>query len=362
MTKYLTYTPWPGQLNNTRMCFETALVFAFLTRRTLVIPAGYRRATEPEVDGVTFRPLHPAECFTLDALRGIVPIIPREEYEDSPDRVDFVPEPGASVFCFPEIPPHNSAEDFRLRDFAVSRNRFFQITPAMEACRTLHLKPALLEHFYLFFHFSRQQDEIACKSLIRDRVRFKPAIVNAAAHIAKALGSYSAIHVRRNDFFTLCPHQNIPADRLLENIGHRIPAGSRLYIASDETDRTFFAAFRKRYELFFLDCFRDLQQRDFAPESSACVEQMVCASAGRFIGTNFSTFSAYIVRLRGYLGAADTNTYFTDGTPGSEMDEVGSPPFSWINWLLNGNPLWAREFREAWDFTSSEDHAPSAIR
>jgi len=354
--RYLTYNPWPGQLNNTRMCYETALVLAYLTRRSLVMPAEYRRQNEPEVEAGRFRPLHPAECFRLETLDRIVPIMAREEYdaqvgaEAMRDRVDLELEPGSSVFCFPRIPSRGSAEEFRLRDFAVSRSRFLGITPEMESCRTLNLRSATIEHFYMFFYFSRAQDELECKQLIRDHVRFRSQIVEAAKGIAAALEKYCALHVRRNDFFRLYPHQNIAPHRLLKNVETRVPAGTRLYIATDETDLSFFACLGSRYELFFLDSFRSLIPEGLSQESLACVEQSVCAFADRFIGTNLSTFSAYITRLRGYHGAADQNTYFTDGSPGSEMDNEGSPPFSWIQWIRIGNPWWAREFREAWEF------------
>jgi hypothetical protein len=72
--------------------------------------------------------------------------------------------------------------------------------------------------------------------------------------------------------------------------------------------------------------------------------------AGIFIGTRLSTFSAYITRLRGYRGAGNLESYFTDGSPGSEMDDRGSPRFSWINWIRSGYPFWGREFREGWQF------------
>jgi hypothetical protein len=353
--KYLTYTPWQGQLNNTRMCFETVLVLAYLTRRCLVTPAEYRRQHEPEVDDGKFRPLHPAECFTLESLDGIVPLITREEYDAHcrpglACQLDLAFTPGTSVFCFPKIPAPQSLEDFRLRDFAASRCHFLEITPEMEACHTLNVRNATLEHYYSFFYFSQAQDDLDCKRFVREHVRFNAAITGAAQRIAATLVTYSALHVRRNDFFQLYPQQNVPIDRLLQNVRKLASVGSRLYIATDETDKSFFAGLRAYFELYFIDDFRSLLPQDLPADSIACVEQMICALANLFIGTKLSTYSAYITRLRGYHGAADKQTYFTDGSLGSEMDDQGSPPFSWINWVLSGNPWWGREFREGWEF------------
>jgi hypothetical protein len=352
-TKYLTYTPWQGHLNNTRMCFETCLILAYLSRRCLVLPREYRREDEPEVEAGRFRPLHPNQCFDLDGLENIVPLIERDEFDrrvkGQGDRVDLTLEPETAVFCFPRIPAPASPEGERLLNFAAGRQLFLEITPAMEECRTLNLRSATLEHFYAFFHCSDPSAERNAKRLVRDHVKFKPEILDAAVRIAASLGNYCALHVRRNDFLTLFAEQNIPVSRLLGNVMMQIPAGSRLYIASDEKRREFFDDLRPHYEICFLEDFKSLLQSPMHPGSLACVEQMVCAHARLFVGTRLSTFSGYITRLRGYQGRADRNSYFTDGAPGSQMDDLGSPAFSWINWLKLGYPLWGREFREGWE-------------
>jgi hypothetical protein len=355
-TKYLTYTPWQGQLNNTRMCFETALVFAWLSRRCLVMPAAYRRAHEPEVQAGCFRPLDPAECFALEKLHDSLETVSREEYEraigscgDLSNQVDLILPPETSVFCYPNIPDPGSAEAARLRDFAVHRTRFLEFTPEMEACRTLNLKGGVLELFYAFFFFTQPAVDAQCKRLIKDHVRFRAPVAEAAGRIAQSLGDYQALHVRRNDFFRLYPQQDIPGNRLLGNVMMRIPTGARLFIASDEPDRTFFADVANYYDVRFIEDFRSFLPAESSAAFLACVEQMVCALAGKFMGTRLSTFSAYITRLRGYLGASDLSISFTDGCAGSEMDDEGSPPFSWINWVRSGYPIWGREFREGWN-------------
>jgi hypothetical protein len=356
-TRYLTYEAWPGQLNNTRMCFETALVLAFLSRRCLVTPPVYRLHHEPEWDNGRFRPLHPQECFELGSLNAIMDVISRDEYERrlgaiQADTADLVVEPGMAVFCFPNVPAAGSPEGGRLRDFAAGRRIFLEFTPRMQACRTLNLKSATLEHFYSFFYFSRKSDQQQCKRLIRDYVRFKAVIISIAARIAAALGTYSALHARRTDFSRQHADQDISPDRLLASLKSRIPERTRLYISTDEPNKAFFSKVRDRYEVYFLDDFRSVFPAGIPSAWLACVEQMVCAFALLFMGTRLSTFSAYITRLRGYYGAPDKNIYFSDGYPGGEMDSQGSPPFSWINWIRNGNPWWGREFREGWELSS----------
>jgi hypothetical protein len=351
--KYLTYTPWPGELNNTRMSFETSLVLAYLSGRCLVMPKEYRRVGEPEVLANKFRPLHPGECFELDTLRGIVTLLSYDEYQDSvlnsqlSNRIDLGFAPGQSVFCFPAIPAPGSPESEGLHDFAATRQNLIELTSQMNACHTLNINEPPLEHFYSFFYCSKPDKATACKRLVKRHVRFRPVILGAAQTIATLLGNYCAIHVRRNDFIQQYPWQNIPADQLLYNLRTRVPRGMRLYIASDEVDRNFFADFRRDYQLHFIEDFRSILPRDLSRELIACVEQMVCAFSQIFVGTKLSTYSGYITRLRGYYGNPDTNIYFTDGSPCMDTD---ASRFSWEDWVQSGNPLWGREFREAWEF------------
>jgi hypothetical protein len=352
-TRYLTYSPWPGQLNNTRMCFETALVLAYLTSRCLVTPKAYRTQQQAEWEGGHFRPLHPEEYLDLDSLKTIVEIISHDEYERLPrdtqsDNAALVFEPGTAVFCYPAIPDLHSTDGVRLRDFAAGRHRFLELTPRLASCRTLQLRSPTLEQFYSFFYADGQRTQ-DCKRLVRDHVKFKSEIIVPATRIARALGSYGAIHVRRNDFLQQQTDQNIAGDLLLRNLSGRMPAGSRLYIATDETDKSFFRTIRNHYETYFIEDCKSALPPGMSVTHLACIEQMVCTFALAFVGTRLSTFSAYINRLRGYYGAFDKNVYFTDGSPGSQMDDEGSPAFSWTNWLRRGNPLWGREFKEGWE-------------
>ncbi len=353
--RYLTYTPWHGQLNNTRMCFETALVLAFLSQRILVTPKAYRRAEEPEWEDGQFRPINPDQYFALETLKTIVRFLPHDEYRrDSQaqlDTTDLTFEPGTAVFCFPAIPFPESPEARQLHEFAAGRQRFLAFTPRMQECRTLNVKSPTLEHFYSFFYFTESQHAAECKRLVRDHLRFRPEIMVPASRIAGLLAPYYAMHVRRTDFIRQFTQQNISSIHIFNTAAARIPPGSRLYISTDEPDKSFFSTFRRHYEVYFLEDFAGLIPSGTSAAAIACIEQMVCSLAELFMGTRLSTFSGYITRLRGYYGAADTHTYFTDGSPGSEMDSQGSPSFSWTNWLRSGNPLWGREYKEAWELS-----------
>src|ERR1035441_10569935 len=325
MSRYLTYTPWPADFNNTRMCFETALVLAYITRRKLVLPA-YRREHEPMVENGQFRPLHPGECFELERLDDLIHHGP----VTAGGLELHVGPPGTEVFCYPRI----SSGD-RRREFAAGRQHFVELTPEMEDCPVLHLV-ASLEHFYAFLFLEDDSLSYASKRLVRDQLSLKGSIVAAAAQASAFLGDYCALHVRRNDFLELYPQQIIPASRILGNLLQRVPAGCCLYIASDEKDRRFFDDLRPHYDIRFVE---ELDVPPMPPASLASVEQLICAQAKLFVGTRLSSFSGYVTRLRGYRNAADQGSYFTDGLPGSEMDTAGAPMYSWTNWLRARHPI-----------------------
>jgi hypothetical protein len=354
--RYLTYTPWQGQLNNTRICFETALLFAYIKGRILVLPAGYRHRDQPEWQDDEFRPLHPGEFLDIEHLATIVPMIPHQEYaEDTTDRrqydvVDISIAPGAAVFCYPQIPAAGTADAERLGEFAAGRRVFLQSTPDIDDCRTLNIQSPTLEPFYAFFYFSNLAHELECKRLVRDHVRFRPYILEAGRQIAAYLGTYAALHVRRGDFFWQYPEQDVTPEQILQSMDRVGVPPARLYIASDEMNRGFFAPISQRYETYFIDHFIGSLGSELSGEDIACIEQVVCSYADVFLGTRLSTFSSYITRLRGYWRALDQAVHFTDGSPGSEADDHGSPGFSWVNWLRRGNPLWGREYREGWNF------------
>lgn len=351
--RYLTYAPWPGQLNNTRMCFETALVLAVLSRRVLVLPADYRRCGEADPPG-PFRPIHPQDFLDFARVRRIADVLSCEEYcarvgeAASSDVVRLEFEAGAAVFCFPAISADGSPEHAHLGDFAAGRSRFIEFTEDMRRCCTLHLASGALEHFYSFFFLPAREDRARCGRLVRNAVRFHPQVIALAARIAAALAPFGAVHVRRNDFFRQYVEQDLAPGTILRNLGPRLPPGSRLYVATDERASDFFDVFRSVYDVRFLRDFASMIPTRTSDATLACLEQMICAFAEIFVGTRLSTFSGYITRLRGYYAAHDQGIHFTDGYPGSEADDHGAPPFSWMNWLRRGNPMWGREYREAW--------------
>ena len=76
------------------------------------------------------------------------------------------------------------------------------------------------------------------------------------------------------------------------------------------------------------------------PKAVGLVEQIICAGARRFIGTQQSTFTGLIPRLRGYIGAPDTTIYHHN-VHYSKVPRPMRRPISGSDYMNAQATLWA---------------------
>lgn len=148
-------------------------------------------------------------------------------------------------------------------------------------------------------------------------VHYIPKVAEIAAKVVARLGlfQYSSLHIRRNDL--QYPENFIPAEKSLENVGKLLKQGETLYIATDEPQPDFFAPFEKaghkvyRWQDFFTEKGGNvLNGIDIPRKNIGHIEQMICSGGRWFAGTRASTFSSFIFRLRGYVGAPERAMYW----------------------------------------------------
>jgi hypothetical protein len=65
---------------------------------------------------------------------------------------------------------------------------------------------------------------------------------------------------------------------------------------------------------------------------SGHVEQVICAAGRTFVGTTHSTFSSYIVRLRGYMNSPDQRR-FIHSTKGAVPTPTRFDQYTELPWL-----------------------------
>jgi len=217
----------------------------------------------------------------------------------------------------------------------------------------------LILPFYAFMFWEDWRQQSFALRFARDNLVYNDEIFCLAARMVNTIrdyvrqrspengeGLYDAIHVRRRDFQSQFPMTEMSADKILAEIRNEIEPASTIYIATDERDPTFFDPLREVYDLKFIGDFGDML-KGVNPQLFGLAEQIVASRSRLFFGTYYSSFSAYIVRLRGYysvkekqpgyLSGALQNTYYL-GAWKKEMSMYQAVHV----------PFYAREFPIAW--------------
>mmetsp|Transcript_38251 Transcript_38251/g.82390 ORF Transcript_38251/g.82390 Transcript_38251/m.82390 type:complete len:921 (-) Transcript_38251:426-3188(-) len=218
----------------------------------------------------------------------------------------------------------------------------------------------LLTQFYAFLWFEDWRHDLWSKRFVRDNLRYNNEIMCLSARIINALrnharqrspgnvnGVYDAVHVRRGDFQQQFPTTEMDAGEILAGLKEYIAPGSTIFICTNERDISFFAPIQEVYDVSFLGDFGQMLS-DINPNYFPLVEQMVASRGRVFIGTFYSTFSAYIARLRGYYSVKEMhqghmkgglrNTYFLPSKYKKEMQLYQAVH----------EPIYGRDFPVAW--------------
>jgi hypothetical protein len=131
----------------------------------------------------------------------------------------------------------------------------------------------LLNHFYTFMYFLDPKVDNHFKRFVRDNLHYVDAIYCAAGKIIQSLENeaarvgketdnpgFSAMHIRRGDF--QYKKTKISAEEWLNATVGILNPGEIVYIATDETDRSFFEPLRDHYNIKFLDQFSEVAGLD----------------------------------------------------------------------------------------------------
>jgi hypothetical protein len=333
---YLIFRPWPGGFNNIRMSMEMAVCLAYLTNRTLVLTPKYSMyLLEGESSMDTF--------FDTSDL-GVKSIL-FDEFcllKNIPNNWDGVRtisktldyDAVANVMNFERIPP--PTKFLKGRSYINDEDYFTD-----EEC--IFLDGNLLGSSYQAI-YTHLDDEI--KKLVAKYVKYKPEIFDLAWQFINYLEdkSYYSIHIRRNDF--QYKDLFISCEQILDNIKDIIPSGSKLYIATDHKDKSFFNPLAEHYTLFFYDDIRSKINiyNEFDVNYIPIIEQLICTRSIKFIGNKLSTLSSYIYRLRGYMNDIQDKNYYLNTELTSTYHQESF--FSDNNYIAN----WAREYSDAWQF------------
>ncbi|KAL3785875.1 hypothetical protein HJC23_008763 [Cyclotella cryptica] len=222
------------------------------------------------------------------------------------------------------------------------------------------MRVRMLTHFYAFLFFEDWRQDLWSKRFVRDHLRYSDEIQCAAARVVAALrerarkrdpegnpnGEFDSMHIRRGDF--QYKETQITSDEIYQNSKDELKEGGTVFVATDHVGKPFFKPLADHYDLVFL--------KDFAKELEGVntnyfgmVDQLVASRGRVFFGCYHSTFTGFIVRMRGYHSVRDKsqgyesgllfNTYYYTGSKEKNLYQHYGPLMS---------PYYSREFPIAW--------------
>ena len=353
--KYVSFDPWIGGFSNIRQSYETIAAIAEITGRTIILP--------PKMYCLFFSELRDKSTFIdmFDALD-------KDRFTSNFDCIDYYDieeysklENGFGYFdgvhniakCieFPidGYPAKDPIDRYVLHcgqydslDFNYFCGNRKKINLDLED-KFVHFPNNLFTQFY-YHIYSDLDTRNKIRKKIKEGVRFKQKFFDLADKVKDSLGEYNAIHIRRNDFLIARTEQTeFQLDYLLDNIKDTFDYNLPLYIATDETDKSLFYFLRDYYDIKFLDKF----YKELSDFDSMIVEQIICANANIFYGSELSTFTHYIHVMRGYFGKDD---YHRIGT----NYDYGKLDYQYFPWL-NDEWRWGKIYELYWkDETKKE--------
>ena len=256
-----------------------------------------------------------------------------------------------------DSPPSEEIQEYIHMICGKSRKVVY-FTQQMQQPKLIHYDAAhkdtrLLAHFYSMIHFTNPKIDNYYKRFVRDFLHYHDSIFCAAGKIIKAVqaegaqrgflpdangaGGFSAMHIRRGDL--QYKRVKIPAIEWYENTKEIWNENEILYIATDERNKTFFDDLSEHYELRFLDDYWDFAGLSELDGNYMGMIDTIVASRGRaFAGTWFSTFSGFIVRMRGYHGLTMKDTWYSFLPKKTALHE----------WEVVDEPRYAFEWPDGW--------------
>ena len=327
--KYILFKPWSGGFNNIRMSFEIAASLAYLTNRILVLPPVSQIIAYHSSNNHCF-----SDFFDINDI-GIKTISFEEfgqkfnasNWKDVKNKFYTITEDLVNTIIATDTPPED-----------IVKGRNIKNIDELFTNKVVCFYENLLGNFYLNI-YSNKLPEL-CKFVAR-HIHYNEDIFLEAQNVINSLEEYNAIHIRRGDF--QYHDLKLSIEDIYNNIKNVFPEKSKLYISTDEKDKSFFDLLKEHYNIIFYDDVKHLIFKDINEDLIGPIEQIICTQAKTFVGNKLSTFSTYIYRLRGYMECVNDKrflTYNTECHPDKEEDD-------W--WVAT----WAREYSQG--FTSIKE-------
>jgi len=364
--KFLTFLTDCGEFDEIRMSFEHAVLIAWVTGRTLVLPLpGFWHLLGDDDEGESQYDMF----FDLDSLREGLPIIDsknflasrgwaKAKFNDENEYKHFLEtfgtiytyNPKSHALVYPSIKAYTAAMNQTGHAdnlFRLGNRELVELTDAQKEAEVLHLPTCriidslghesvrYLGQISTTVFFARENRESVFKNFFHDNVHYTPFIFEAAAGVIATLGlfQYSCFHIQRRN--VQWASSIVSGNVSLRNTENLLNFREPIYIATDELDINEFSAFRKNRKVYsYQDFMMTMLSKRVTRIQKGLIEQVICAGARRFFGTERSPYSSYVYRLRGYLNAPDLHQY------SHTVYYTGDPRIDEIAEAKNGSPYY----------------------
>jgi len=167
------------------------------------------------------------------------------------------------------------------------------------------------------------------RKMIHHAVMYPNHLKKVASQMAEKLSPYHAVHIRRGDkvFETSFSRVYHDPEWYASRIADYKEMATKVYVATDEPNRSLFNPFLEHglSPVFWEDLpeleeilrpyLKHFPKRMFM-DILGMVEQLICAYSAMFLGSGYSTFTTYILRLRKYREIIASDTSFSDAQLG----------------------------------------------
>jgi hypothetical protein len=352
--KYLTIEMDTGGFNNIRLGLESMVVYAALTGRIMVFPpaTSWYLINNGQISAwgnkVTKKASNFIDFFDLKDMCNLIRCMSAEEFVAKEKGNGFDVHPKQYQLYIREmrekatwgwtapidnvvyVPSKKAFDDTgelaRLGDKFIGQRKGIDLNEAKwKDPKVLHFPSGnslnggknyrFLGQIAALAAFANPETRTVLMQMVRDRIHYLPKTFEVAAKVVAHLGmfGYSSLHIRRNEL--QYKDVFISMEKLRENVEGLFMPGEIIYVATDQSAPHFLDALRKTHTVYIWKDFFEakggnvLTDVDIPSGIIGQIEQVICAGGRSFAGTDFSTFSGFIPRLRAYMDAPDKGVY-----------------------------------------------------
>jgi len=335
--KYILFESWNGGLNNKRMSLELACAIAFRMNRILVIPKldtiaffnkSYYYDNFFDINDIGIKHISMDEFCKLKNIENNW-----ETIKSICNVYNFIPDNSYINLIVENQEPINQE---KLIKYSTKRH----IINIHNNSDCIFFDKNLLGTFYTMIYDNKMYE---ISRYIKRHLHYREHIFMEANkiinYILKNNGIYYSIHIRRTDFLHHYNFVCVSIENIFDNIQQIIPIKTNLYISTDITDISELKILFDNYNVILLKDITHLIDLNINEELIGLIEQIICSRGIKFVGTQLSTFSNYIYRLRGYMNDIDDKKYYINNSSKHDFDDK-----SWIDMWGGNDNIWSREF------------------